>query len=303
MPSAYLQPSDYAAYGVTGATAAQVQAASLVIDGFLKRKEGCVWVPDANGNPAYMAGATPIYSLTATGAISPGTSVVVPYTGMTLNTEMIGDVLVLDKANGSVVEACVITAIAPGRVTLASVSFSHFASATMDAGLVIYEQRDTPASRSIVSTSKYPVLRLLSGYGQYGYGRRSNQVRGDYAEFNLLATISSFGGPPQWIGFDVTQCDIVNDGNDIWIPAGILLAYFSSVRLRYVAGWSQANLPPQIKQACANLISATGDIPVSPNIKSFNDQSVGISMTRFSATRLDTDTQAMLVPYQARLFI
>jgi hypothetical protein len=40
------------------------------------------------------------------------------------------------------------------------------------------------------------------------------------------------------------------------IPSGIFLAYYSNVRIVYVAGFSQANIPPVIKQVTAKTISA-----------------------------------------------
>ena len=61
--SAYLSGTDLEAYGVPTATTAQVQRASALIDAYLKRPEGCVWVPDTVGNPCYMAGLDPTITL------------------------------------------------------------------------------------------------------------------------------------------------------------------------------------------------------------------------------------------------
>ena len=58
--SAYLTgPADYERFGVALAQAPQVMRASLLIDHYLRRPEGCIWMPDANGIPAFMAAKTP----------------------------------------------------------------------------------------------------------------------------------------------------------------------------------------------------------------------------------------------------
>ena len=155
-----------------------------------------------------------------------------------------------------------------------------------------------PANRSQARVSRAPVYRILSAYGRYGYGRRGMQISGQMQEFNLLATISAFGGPPVWQPIDTNQIDINSATGELWVPAGMLLAYYSEVRLRYVAGWSQSTIPPAIKQAVANIISAFGDTPTTANIRSIT--AAGISMSRQAASFLDDDTKRMLEPYALR---
>lgn len=303
MASSYLSSGEYAAYGLPATTtAAQVTQASVQVDAFLKRREGCIWTPDNLGNPCYMAATTPSITLTSTGSIVAGAGVVVPYTGAALSLDQIGDVVIVDRASSTLVEACVITGIAAGTLTLGNVVNSHTGATTMDLGMVICEQPRLPKNRSIARLAKFPALRLLSGYGQYGYGRRLDQISGQYAEFNLLANISAFGGPPQWVQFDVTQAQISFEDSAVWVPAGILLAYFTEVRLRYIAGWSAANLPTEIKQATANLVLAKAELPISSGVRSFRDSATGISVDRFGATLFSDDTKDLLAPYQARLF-
>lgn len=300
MPSQYLAGADLLAYGVSGATLAQVTQASAIVDSFLQRKEGCVWAVDFNGDPCYMAALSPLVTLTNTAAIFPGPSVVVPYVGATLGVENIGDVVVIDRGTPMSTEACVISAISSGTLTLLSVKTSHAASTTVDLGLHIYEQVGLPSNRSIARVAKFPNIRLLSGMGRYGYGRRTDQFRGQFAEFNLLATVQSFGGPPQWIPWDVTQADIASTTGEIWVPAGLLLSYFSEVRLRYVAGWSAASLPAQIKQATAQIILAMGDIPLTAAVKGVRDDTTGLAVARFGPTLVSADTANMLTPFCAR---
>ena len=301
MPSVYIDPTEYAAYGLPATTTvAQIQQASTQVDAYLQRKQGCVWTPDATGNPCYMSACQPSLTLTSTGPIAPGDQVTVPYTGAPLNIEQIGEVVIIDRTSSGVMEACAIAAIATGSITLASVANNHPAGAEMDLGMTIYEQRTVPHNRSIARVAQYPVLRLVSGIGRYGYGRRTDQMKGTYQEFNLLATISAFGGPPPWVFFDTTQCSIASDTAEIWVPPGVLLAYFTDVRLRYIAGWQKENLPYQIKQATANILNAMTSLPVSTTIKSFRDSASGISVDRWGATLLSDDTKSILTPFQAR---
>jgi hypothetical protein len=76
--SAYLANSaDYEAYGVPLTSQSHVLRASLLIDHYLRRPEGCIWGPDANGQPAYMVAKVPSLTYTSPTTILPGLSVVV----------------------------------------------------------------------------------------------------------------------------------------------------------------------------------------------------------------------------------
>ena len=55
MPSIYLESADYALYGVPNATTAQVIRASAIIDGYLNRPDGLIYVLNLAGEPVYMA--------------------------------------------------------------------------------------------------------------------------------------------------------------------------------------------------------------------------------------------------------
>ncbi len=302
MASLYLLPQDYAAFGLKPTTTAdQVQRASAFIDGYLKRAEGLVWLPDASGAPAYMAAPSPQMTLHSAGAIPTGNSIAVPYAGPAFDNNIIGEVVVLDRGNPGAVEACVISAVAPGQVTLSGVKFPHAAGATLDFGLVITEERQLPNERSVARVAATPVMRLLSGLGRYGYGRRSEQKAGDIEEFNLLATVSSFGGPPLWVPWDVGSASVSPFTGEIWVPAGVLLAYYSEVRIRYVGGWSQAGLPGAIKQACANITAVLQETGLGANIRARGSKD-GIRTEKFENTLIDADTRQMLEPYRPRLW-
>jgi len=298
--SLYLQSGDYAGFGVADASAVQVQQASMLINGYLKRPEGLVWGADANGSPAYMAGLAASLTANATASFLAGTNVSVPFAGPALGRDAIGEVVTLDRANAELCETCVIANVAPGTLTLQTVLFAHASGATLELGMAILEERALPKDRSVTRLARWPVVALLSGLGRYAYGRRDAQAAGELAEYNLLAVVSSFGGPPLWIPFDVSQADVSVATSEVWVPAGALLAYYSEVRLRYLAGWSAAQLPLDVKQATANLVRVILDQGLSANVESYAAGDTKVQ--RFSDTLLDADTKAILAPYRARLF-
>lgn len=299
MPSTYLIDSDLAAYGVPNATPQQVQAASAAVDAYLGRPEGMVWTPDFNGAPAYMAAPTPMMTLTASGSIAAGQNVVVPVTGGYLSPDTLGEVLILDRGTPNKTEACVVSAVGPSSVTLLSVATSHTGPVTLEAGLVLMEERALPANRSVTRVSRTPVARLISGVGRYAFGRRSEQFAGSYADMNLLATMQAFGAPV-WTPFNVSDASVSAGTGDVWVPPGMAVAYFSDVRLRYVAGYPTAGLPSPIKQAVASLITTQGNFPeLSGNIKKVTAGKS--SVERFADSVLDADTKALLEPYRTNL--
>jgi len=195
MPSRYILPNEYPVYGLPNTTTdPQVFQASALIDAYLQRPEGLVWLPDSLGQPAYMAALEPKLTLNSSGAITAGSKVTVPLAqNVLILSDMLGEVVILDRGSANV-EACVISNVGQGTITLLNVINSHSANCTIDTGLTIMEQRQLPAKRSIVRTMR-PIVRLLSGMGRYGYGRRTDQTAGFYNEVNLLAAIQTFGGP------------------------------------------------------------------------------------------------------------
>lgn len=300
MPSTYLQSGEYATYGVPSADASDVLQASMVIDSYLDRNEGLVWAADSQGMPCDMAAVEPSLSLTLAASIAPGQNVVVPFAGP-IGALQTGDVVVLDRATLGSKEACVIAAVAGAQVTLASVINAHSSGATADLGLVIDEQKYMPSARPITFVSRTPVVRIVSGIGRYAYGRRGDATNYMVEEFNLLASISHFGGPPAWERFDPLVTDFDASTGQMWIPAGLLMAYYSEVRIRYVAGYAQANLPSQIKQACANIVASLQSSPLRGNMKSMKAGDSAIE--RFGPSVMDAETKVMLDSFRSRAFI
>jgi hypothetical protein len=302
MPSQYLQSADFATYGVPNATAEQVTQASALIDAFLRRPDGLMWAADANGIPAYMAAKNPELTLQLPFAITPGDAVPVtlPVPVAQLNVQA-GDVIVLDKASPSACEAVVVSGITGNTMTFKHVQFAHAQGASLDTGLVITEQRYIPTERPIVRLSQIPVFRVLSGAGRFGYGRRGDAGTSLMDDYNLLASLSQFGGPPLWEVFDPYVGSLDHGTGQFWLPSSVYLAYYSEARIHYVAGFSYANLPAIVKSACASLVAAITASPIlAGGMKSY--QAGDTKIERFAASVFDDDIKAQLTPYSAAGF-
>ena len=314
MPSQYLTAGDAALYGAAAlAATSQIVLASTLVDSYLRRPKGLVYVADANGFPAMMASATPMENFTLTAAIAPGQNVNATLNLNLITPDFVGEVLVLD-AGLSTMEACQVNNVAvptgtnisiPGTggstngVTLSNVQFAHAIGATAQTGLTLIEEKSLPNKRSVTMLSELPAVNLLSLLGRYAYGRRSDQVGGLYQEMNLLASVQTFGGPPQWIIVDTEQASISPRMGELWVPAGMLLAYYSDVRAYYIAGWTAATLPPAIKIATANIINTLAQVGIPASLQTATAASS--TLKRFTASNIDIDTQRMLDPFSARL--
>jgi hypothetical protein len=272
--------------------------ASDIVDGYLKRPEGVVYVADNNGNPVAMAGMLPTQVYKVTGALSAGTNVVATLTPANIRADMIGEVMVLDFANANLVEACVIVSVTGNsQVTFGTVAFAHSANASADIGRVITEDRACPAKRSIIRIAKWPIVNVVSLLGRYAYGRRSDQIAGLYQDMNLLASVTTFGGPPAWSPITVSQASYSDQTGEVWIPAGILMAYYSNVRIKYVAGYPEP--PHPIVRATAQIaaaILATDGMPANIKVMAAGDT----RLERFSASTIDADVKSLLDPFRAR---
>ncbi|MDR6511467.1 hypothetical protein J2792_002339 [Novosphingobium capsulatum] len=304
MPSVYLQPSEYATYGLESTVStSDIVNACAVVDSYIQRPEGLVWMPDSRGLPCYMAALQPSFSATLPVALSAGqpATFTFPLAG-TGTSSLIGEVLIVDRGDNTKVEALVITGTnaQAGTITVAAPANAHAIAATLEMGLVVVEERPLAAKRSQTRVSRTPVMRLHSGVGRYAYGRRSDQVAGLYNDVNLLAAVQTFGGPPQWIPFDVRSADIRPTTGEVWVPAGLMLAYYTDVCLRYIAGYPQAGLPATLKQAVANIvINAGADEYAPPSLKIV--QAGGTKFERWSDNRLDSDTKNLLEPFRQKL--
>jgi hypothetical protein len=298
-------PVDYETYGVPLASGPQVIRASQLIDHFLRRPEGCVYKTDANGQPAYMAFMTPSATYTSSAPIVAGASVTVPlpnYVGD--NDSLVGESVLLDRLVPSVTEVCVIASVTNQVMTLNNVQFTHTASpnpVTLELGLTITEEKQFPSQRSITKLAQWPIAQLISGVGRYGYGRRTDQEAGYFYDLNLLTSVQALGGPPAWTSFAIPASSLNPTSGDLWIPGGQLLAPFTDVKVRYVGGWPSTGYPPDIKVACAMIVSALEASPLGPQIKRFNAGKTTIE--RFTDSVMDRDVKSILRPFMANWMV
>ncbi len=301
--SVYLTGADLETYGVPGVTPAQILQASALVDAYLKRPEGIAFSTDYLGQPCYMAGLQPQQIFTLSSPVSPGVNVPATITGGMIGNDLIGEVLIADRATTANTEALVVTGIGTpgsGQVTIGNVTKAHASGVLLETGLTLVEERPMPSKRNVTRVSKFPLVRVISGIGRYAYGRRSDQVAGLYNDTNLLAALQTFGGPPAWVPFDISQVSISATTGEVWVPAGLMLAYYSDVRLGFVAGFSSANLPPAIKSAVAAICTALATYPeMSGNMKKL--QAGDTAMERFANTMIDADIKQMIDQYRAKL--
>lgn len=303
MPSIYLQDADLSVYGVSSATSDEILSASAIVDSYLGLNEGLVWTPDAQGLPCYMAALTSQFTGKLPSALPAGQPSTITWPPATFGAYgMIGTVLIVDRATPTLTEALTVTGVdsTAGTITLTAPVKAHAAGAPLESGLVISEERAMDAKRSTTRMSRFPVARLIGAAGRYAYSRRSDQVAGLYNDYNLIAVLQTFGGPPIWQSIDVRQADVRPDTGEAWLPAGMLLAYYSDVRMSYVAGYPAASLPAAIRQATANIIknAASADY-APPNFRIA--QAGGSKFERFTDSQLDTDTKNLLEPYRRKL--
>jgi hypothetical protein len=322
--SSYLTlPTDATTFGLSSAvTAAMVTQASDMIDSYLRRPEGLVYVPDAAGAPGWMANLTANLTLTTTASIAAGENVSVPVSPAFYanTTDIVGEVFVLDRT-GAHPEVVVVASMQPwdvqqGQIVLENVAYAHNSGATLERGLVIFEEKKMPHKRTMTMLSRNSIVRMIAGQGRYGYPRRSESVAGLYNEVNLLASLSTFGGPAQWVRWDVSQASISPETGEMWVPAGIMLAFYTDVRVRYVAGFTAANLPHPIKQAAANIAAMIAALPnqlatgIVKRMKAGDTEierfAVATSPGRGASAQnslIDPNTRALLDPYRARVFM
>lgn len=287
-------------YGLpTPLPAGVAEQASAIVDSEIKRPEGLIYVNDKNGNPAYMKALMPVFTYQISAGVAPGALVTVTVTPPNVRPDMLGEVLVLDRGNPDLVEAVVVVGTAGNnQITLAAVQNTHAANVKMDMGLVITEERSVPAKRSIVRYSRFPCPMILSLMGRYAYGRRSDQSMGG-VDANLLASVQQFGGAPVWTPITISNASWSDATGEIWIPSGNLLAYYSDVKIKYVAGFPIAP-DPVVRGTAAIAQSLIATTSMGGGIKAI--QAGDTRITRFGATNVDENTRSLLEPYKARLF-
>jgi hypothetical protein len=303
MPNAYIGPTELGAYGVVRVPSIFLERASTLIDSVLHRPEGLTWMPDANGWPCYQSRLTPRLTLTIPTAILPGLNVEVPMAGgIDVNPDgLIGEVIILDRLQTGIVEACVVATSTATTITLAKVQFSHSGPVILDFGLVVSEQKTLADGRPTTHLGAWPIARIHSCCGRYNYGRHGSDMYGYQQEFAMLNILGKFASTPLWQAFQVASTSCDPQTGHIWIPSGIWNAYYSEVNIRYVSGWSQANVPDLIKQSVATLAVGMQSNLLPGNITSYRAGDTQI--TRAAGTILDADTLRNLAVFKAYAFV
>ena len=289
----YIQPSDYAIYGIDNATDAQVATACALVDAQLGRPDGLLWSPDANGAPAYMTNKSPTASYSGI-TVPSGTGVVVTLPYGVFGYQNIGDVVILDRTGQC--EACVVTTASANTITLAKVQNAH-SGVTLEFGLTLLYEASGRTRLPIL-----PVANILCAYGRYNYSRELGRLSGGYDDYDaLLVTNYGTSGVSGWSPLDTTLWDINNTSGSIRMPCNGP----ETVRMRYVAGWSYTTLPNGIRQAVANLVIAAislGAEGLTGNIKML--KAGDSTIERFSgagggSSLFDSSTLSLLAPYRS----
>lgn len=302
--SEYIVAGEYSAYGLPagGTTQMNVKAACALIDGHLKRPEGLVWSPDVTGQPCFMAGATPRRTWQIQSDIEPGSGVTVALDSVP-PPALLGEVLVLDAPTPSSCEAAVVTAIDGSTITFATIARVHSSTSPASSGLVIAERRNVGYQGPVAFLSRTPVAQVLSigtGWDRSTIREPSlsddrHGVHGDYAEG--IGPIPTFGGAPQWTMLDPTLFDCDLDSGKLQVR---VFGARNEVKVNYLAGWTEPNLPDIVKQVCARLVIAIQnqdpDIPGGAKLYRANDTTV----QRFNNSAFDDDMKFQLAPFRAK---
>lgn len=292
----YLDPAEYAAYGIPDATDAQVASAGRSIDAALGRPEGLLWMPDATGEPGWMGGMTPTRGYALPSAIAPGSLIAITFPYARFGAESIGEVVILDRGDPGKAEACVVAAASGNTITLQAARFAHDIGATIEFGLTIRQE-----ARGPIRIDRSPVARIFSAQGRHSYRRELDRLGPGCDDIEaLLVTNYGQNGVSGWNALDTTAWDLDASTGSIRAPLG----GYDTVRLQYVAGWSRANIPAGIKQAVATIVTnaaALGAEGISGNIKLL--KSGDATIERFAgvgggSSLLDGSIMSLIAPYR-----
>jgi hypothetical protein len=142
---------------------------------------------------------------------------------------------------------------------------------------------------------------ILAASGRYTPGRRDQYGFGDEPNsyLNPLNTITFFGGPPPWEQIDLVNLDYDPKTGQVWLSSGLYLARYSEVVMIFNSGFDPANMPKQIKRACAamvkNLAAKGGG---TTGMKTFSSSKIGVA-AEFDPDIIDGNVQRLLSAFQS----
>lgn len=158
----------------------------------------------------------------------------------------------------------------------------------------------TGVQPSINTLANGTLSAIISASGRYIPGRRDQYGFGDEpgSFLNPLNTITLFGGPPPWESIDMVTLDYDPLTGQLWLSSGLYLARYSEIVVVYNSGYDPANLPKQLKRACAaavkNLMAKGSG---TTGMKSFNSSKLGVA-AEFNEDILDPNIQRLLSVFQ-----
>lgn len=300
MPSEYLLADERVNYGVPNATTPQIQQASILVDAHLKRPEGLEYIANSvDGSPVCMFAKTPSATFTVAGGLATGTDVVATLSGP-LQMLKKGAALTVDKSAVTKAETLLVKSVNGATVTFERVLYAHTAPATLEAGLLIDESKHLASGRGVMLMARTPVVQFFSVEGRYGPTRRGNYPFPHGMDFDLVQIASQFSPQGVWEQVNLAQLDFQPDTGEVWLPAGMLMAPFTEVRVGYVAGFRREHIPSQIKQVVANLIQNQAASPLAGNVKLIRAGDTQIE--RFLATVMGQDELKELESFRARVY-
>jgi hypothetical protein len=170
-------------------------------------------------------------------------------------------------------------------------------------GEKVYTERLTlPEDRNLARLTYTPFLEWDTDdtnnptgvRGRYAFGRRSGAMAQPMQDPSLLLLTAPFGGPPAWFNVDTGNVDVFPATGEVWFPAGIYMAYYNEVEVRYRAGY--ADIPDDIKLAVTMLIQAFQTRQPGAKAVKAGDRALQF----FDAKLVDAQVAAVLEPYRAR---
>jgi hypothetical protein len=280
----YLSSGELAAFGIAGATDAQLAAASRLVDGYLGRPEGVTWVAGGDGAPAYMENLTPRLTLQGGQAFAAGANVVVPVANAML--AQVGDVVVVDRATPGICEPLVVAAVSAQALTFSNVVFNHAQGAALDLGMVISEETE-PTRDGAAELLRRPIARALS------------------ASY-LDATVSPVLTDIQPSGALYVHLPTLYPFSTTLGRRGLTDALASTPRMptttvHYLAGFPSGGAPDRVKRAVANIVLAMRATPqLGANVKSFAAGQTKVE--RFHDSMIDSTAAAALADLKVLSF-
>lgn len=151
---------------------------------------------------------------------------------------------------------------------------------------------ELPYDRQETRLPVTPVIKVTDASGCFGMGRRDRQGFNAYQSGLVASYLVLIGGAPAWQDIPLGQITFDSGTGIIYVPNTFVLARYSTVRFRYIAGL--LTIPYNIKFKCFDLVNNMHAKGVSDRIR----YSVGrVSRTYASDSFITPLTRQMLQPY------